>query len=318
MAFTFSKTTPATGAAAMYDFKQQLKVGSSWTVQSSSDGTTYNAGGDQITGGGAGANGFANNNAWVRLRSPAGAGGAEFIIQRGTSNPSWRMKYSMTAGFTGGSPSATQVPSATDEVIIWGGGSDASPTFGSLFGTDGTYRWNVGSDGASPYGFWGGAFPTGGGTPNAGIVYDPLTQTTAGDGHLYAIYVSASPFQGTTISTESMSPTANQLWSSVPAASPVAADWTNFCGMYLSVAVSTAVAPNGLPTNPLTTKDEVLPIVIARRGALSTPGYKGVLSLMKWTGLTRTTGDTLTVSGTRDRIIYKDVSLPWDGSVPSV
>jgi hypothetical protein len=39
---------------------------------------------------------------------------------------------------------------------------------------------------------------------------------------------------------------------------------------------------------------------------------------MRWTGISRAAGDTLSVSGTRDRIIYGAISLPWDGTVPTV
>jgi len=320
MAFTFTKSTPATGAVAWYEFKEQLKS-SGWTVESSSDGTTYNSSGDQISSGSSGANGFANTNAWVRLRSPVGAGGAEFVIQRGTGNTVWRLKYSMTAGFTGGSPGATQVPSATDEVLLWGTGTDASPSFGTLMTTDNTYRWNVGADGAAPYGFWAGAFPNGGGNPTTGFVYDPLTATEATDGHTYAIYVSgSSPFASSgALSTESFGATSNYLWSSVPKVSPTGSDWTFFSAMCLFVQTGAQlVIPTNTPVNPITSNDQMFPIVLARRSALATPGYKGATTIMRWQSPDRTTGDTLTVSSTRDRIIYRNVSLPWDGSVPTV
>ena len=120
MAFVLNKTTPATGAVAMYELKELLKL-AGWTVLSSSDGTTYNSGGDQITSGASGANGMANNNAWFRIRSPAGAGAVSFTFQRGTTNLAWRIVRSRTAGFTTGSPSATVVPSASDGGTMLGG-----------------------------------------------------------------------------------------------------------------------------------------------------------------------------------------------------
>ncbi len=73
MAFIFSKTYPSTGSAAIFAFKELL-VDAGWTVLPSSDGTTYNASGDQITTGSSGAGGMANNSAWFRIESPAGAG----------------------------------------------------------------------------------------------------------------------------------------------------------------------------------------------------------------------------------------------------
>jgi hypothetical protein len=77
-----------------------------------------------------------NTDAWFRVQSPPVNGQRrEFVLQISSSYSSiqMRMKYSPNptgaTGFVGGSPSATQVPSATDEVIVYGGGTDAAPTF---------------------------------------------------------------------------------------------------------------------------------------------------------------------------------------------
>ena len=119
-------------ADAIYDFKQLL-VSAGWVVKSSSDGTTYNAAGDQISHGGAGANGMDNTRAWFRIQDPAGL--REFTIQNAsTGSTNWRVKYSAVDRFTGGSPGATQTPSATDEAVLLGGGTDAAPTFATWFG----------------------------------------------------------------------------------------------------------------------------------------------------------------------------------------
>lgn len=313
MAFIFSKTSPATGAVAWYTFKELLKT-AGWTVPSSSDGTTYNSSGDQITSGASGAGGFANNSAWFRLRDPSGI--KEITIQRGTNNSIYRIKYSFLAKFSGGSPSATQTPSATDEFIALGTGTDASPGYSAWFGTDGTYRWNVGADNASPYGFWAGSFSNGGGvSPATGIVLDPLTGTAATDGHVHLFYVSSSsPFQVANLCSESFANT-NRRVSTVPAASP--STTMEYHGLYY-ITPSGQVIPSNIGTNPLNSKDETFPIIWARRSALANPGYKGVSTIMKYNGTTRSIGDTFTVNTTRDRIIYGDINLPWDGSVPTV
>ena len=83
-------------------------------------------------------------------------------------------------------------------------------------------------------------------------------------------------------------------------------------------SVSAQVYPVFGSTNPISTKDEAFPIVYARRGVIANPGYKGVGFMMKWLGVSRTTGDTLTVDSTRDRIVFGDVSFPWQGTVPTV
>lgn len=135
--------TIGTGAAAIFKLKAVLKA-AGWTVPSSSDGTTYNSSGDQITVATSGAGGMANNSAWFVIREPGGR--REWCFQRGTTNQVWRVKYSALARFTGGSPGATRVPSATDSAdanALIGGGTDASPTFGSWFATDSTYRVHI-------------------------------------------------------------------------------------------------------------------------------------------------------------------------------
>lgn len=325
MAFVFSKTTPATGAAAMFDFKEQLKV-AGWTVTRSSDGTTYNAAGDQITLATSGAGGMANNSAWFVIQSPVGAGGQQFAIQRGTTNLVWKIKRSRTAGFTGGSPSATQMPSATDEFTILGGGTDASPTFTGMFSVDGgIYRWNVGADNASPYGFWAASFPNGGGaTPVTvtSMICDPLTSNEVTDADpnwlvFSTTLTAALTFQqlgsesGSSITYRNTS----QIISAAPGSSYAEFTGLNYC---YYAGQSLIVIPFAEATNPITGNDEAFPIIVARRAAVATPGYKGITTLLRWIGTARSTGDTLTISTTRDRIIINHVSLPWDGSVPTV
>lgn len=133
--------TIGTGAAAMFKLKEVLKA-AGWTVPRSSDGLTYNAGGDQITVATSGAGGMENNNAWYVVREPGDR--REWCVQRGTTNRSWRIKYSADDKFTGGSPGVSQTPSATDEQIIVGSGTDASPVFATTYhAVDSAYRIHI-------------------------------------------------------------------------------------------------------------------------------------------------------------------------------
>lgn len=115
-------------------------VNAGWTVLGSGDGTggNYSAGGNTFTSGGRVAHGTYNVGSWFRIQAPANpvtGQKREFCLQQGssTTQASYRIKYSAnvtgSGGFTGGSPSATRVPSATDEQVLVGGGSDASPTY---------------------------------------------------------------------------------------------------------------------------------------------------------------------------------------------
>jgi hypothetical protein len=106
MAYTFNTNqTPATCAEAVYNLKTLLKL-VGWTVKKSSDGTTYNSTGDQISSGASGANGMNNARAWFVIQEP-GTVPRQFCLQRQNTvgvNTSyqWRVKYSRYAGFTGG------------------------------------------------------------------------------------------------------------------------------------------------------------------------------------------------------------------------
>lgn len=318
MAFVFSKTTPLTGPIAMYEFKTLLKA-QGWTVPRSSDGTTYNAAADIIVSGAAGAGGLANANAWFILRDPAGV--AEISVQRMT-NTVWRIKWSRSARFTGGSPGATQTPSAADEYIVFGAGTDAAPSGGSILSTDGLYRWYGAADSAAPYGWWFGAWLSAAGTPATAFVYDPVVPANNTDSNQYIFYLSGAAgggqvFTATTsngLQSESPSPTINMTAGYVPNAGSGAA--TIFQAATLNTA--TIVVPALLGGNPISGLDEVFPMYWMRRGALATPGLKGYSTLMKWHGTTRSTGDTLSITTSRDRIVIKDVNLPWDGTTPTV
>lgn len=148
-------SVPATGAIAIFKVKTLLKA-AGWTVPRSSDGTTYNSSGDQITTGASGANGLANNSAWFVIQDPGGR--RQYMFQRSTTNPVWTIKFSELAKFTGGSPSATVAATATDSQTLWNAAT--------LFDADGTYRFHVVTDpvaipGSNVYMFWFAAHVTG-------------------------------------------------------------------------------------------------------------------------------------------------------------
>lgn len=87
---------------------------------------------------------ISNNRAWFILRQPNST--REFCFQTSSTRDYWRIKYSFS-GFSSGSPSATQTPSASDEQILFGGGTDSSPTTSKLFPlTEGNFIFNSCAD----------------------------------------------------------------------------------------------------------------------------------------------------------------------------
>jgi hypothetical protein len=114
-------TAAATATDAWYNWIQVL-LAAGWTHVASGTGTagtfstTPGNANLQITHAGTGAGGLDRNNAWVVLEDPGGR--RQFLLQRGTSNTSWRFYYSALDGFVGtgfGAISATVPPSATDQ-----------------------------------------------------------------------------------------------------------------------------------------------------------------------------------------------------------
>lgn len=170
-------TTPANGPTAIVSLVGVLTA-SGWTIISSSNGSLYTSGDTYANN-----TDMANNYSWLIAQEPTGVGGREWCFQRISSNTSWRVKVSPHIGFTG-SATATQTPFASDQGIIWGGGTDASPTGTELFPSDGTYTFHsiaestsIGPSGNEGYGFWAFANLTGDTSSTTGrtfICQEPL------------------------------------------------------------------------------------------------------------------------------------------------
>ena len=316
MSFAYDYNNSAiTGAQAMYQLKTLLKT-QGWVINKSSDGTTYNSSGDQITSGSSGATGMANNSAWFVIMGPTQDGyNRSFAIQRGTTNLVWKVKYSLGAGFSGGSPSATQMPSATDEQTILGGGTDASPSFASLFAADSGYRYHAIAGGAAEnYVFYSAAYPIGGGTCTHSIYFDRLASSTYAteDSDPYVMNFGANALT-------------SAIWSNSANNCPltwwkkglVGETFTKVMAAFYYDGTSSLIGATG--TNPFNGKDDGLPIFYGRPTAAGTVnGFKGISRFLYFKLAARSTGDTISVSSTRDKIYFDDIIFPWNGVSPLI
>lgn len=125
---TYSSVNQAanTAALAIGTVLRAALLAAGWTQVGSGDGSTFsNAGAGPVANGGSGATGLDNSTAWVRWRDPAGA--REILFQRIGSN-TFSLWYSYGARFTGGSPSATVRPTASDEQQILNSANFTSTT----------------------------------------------------------------------------------------------------------------------------------------------------------------------------------------------
>lgn len=339
--------TPATGAEAIWIFSQTATTplpstdAALWKFARSGGGTgsVYSVCGSVFSS----AAGLTNPNAWFVLQgpgyvtSPAPAGGLlyyrQLCFQRGADNASWRVKYSPRAGFTGGSPGPAVTPSATDEQILVGGGTDAAPTFGALLPADGSYRLqvNVYEDG---YGFYLVTYLQGNATPNGCLMMDPLLPgsypTDVAGNSLeqdpVVIYQAqgANVLRAATLASESSGPRGwlnyNQpgaLWTRLPCA---------LLAVYDSLSALQPVIPAALAQSSLTVDVDVGRGVYARRAVLgSTTGKKGDPAQWRWNAIAGVTSGTLL--GQADSIgavlpyywlVMGDALLRWDGSTKQV
>ena len=316
MTLSFTTNSNVAGfVQAVFNLKTALKS-AGWTVPKSSDGTTYNNSGDQITSFSSGAGGLNNPSAWFVISFPGS--NRSFCFQRGTSNNnSWRIKCADTNAFTSGSPSATRTPTASaGDITILGSGTDSSPIFSQwTSATDGSVYVNMAVDGASPYGFYMFLTNVGGHTVRSDglIVVDPVNGAASGDASAYVILISgngSSGFDGSGMVAEGNT----VLWTF---------SGQNPTGCYYSVHTgsattpSTTVIPGGLAKNPFTGKDDLIPVPVMRRSGLSSPLYKGMTSLMRWQGVGRAALTTFTNTRRKDYIsVHTTLALPWDGSIP--
>lgn len=194
-------TTTNGGAEVVYTIVTTLVASGVWTKTRDSDGTTYSSSGTQVTGPGTGANGLNNNRAWVQVTD---SNGRSWVFQRSTTTDyQWRVKFSFD-GFEAGSPSATQVPAATTsahEVILFGSGSDASPTFSNLFPTTaGSYKADVIAEDVlvnGEYGFWVISRNDGTLAPNAAIFQEPMNTSPSDPVPLLVAAATSQPWSGT-------------------------------------------------------------------------------------------------------------------------
>jgi hypothetical protein len=309
-ASTVNLTNAASTAEVMFRLKKLLKaVG--WTVPSSSDGTTYNASGDQITTDGSGAGGLDNNYAWYRLQDPGGL--REFVFQRSTNEYTWKSYYSAAAKFSGGSPDATTLPTATDgqQVIGTGGSFDSSWGWQSV--SVANYRWHIGADNAAVggvYGFYIVARRKTTGAAHRRLVLDPMKVGSYPDGSVGDADVDPSvTWMGSANTFTTGSPTIG-TWYKYGLSG---ASWDT-----APQVVGIAGFPGSVAISPYSGQDlGIAPLYHST--TVSKDQIKGWSTALEWVGVgARTTYDTLGLTTATARIIFDDASFPWPQSVVPV
>lgn len=315
--------------SVVYEFyKFMNSLSGIWYISASSDGTAV-AGGFDPLGGAAiksassGSLGMSNNLSWFVLTqgsSTSGNAAKSFCFQRGNGDNLFRIKYSASAGFISGG-SAQQVPSAPDEKVILGSGTDASPGFAQLFRVSSGAQINchfVCDTTSRGWVMFGNEFNSG--SVSFFHTFDPVSTTNTGDADASVIVLDNST-SSATASVDFFNGNKGKLWC-----------WYNkglsserFDNLQAfdpsSANVQILGSSYSLPTSPYTLKDGMMPVIYGRR-ANSTPafpsGIKGQSSLLKWhlqNGRPNYYGFTALNSSTNaneNRLVIGNISIPWD------
>lgn len=317
MTFVYNVNTfPATGAVAVFQLKELLKS-AGWIIKQTSDGTTLSGADiDNIISGSSGAGGMANSNAWYRIQSPDQV--REFLIQRGTVNTDYKVRYSAFSKFITGVPTASTPSTAVDEQYILG----SSGAFASWMGADNSFYWHGMANDSDGYGFWCLGVKAGlatGGNPafSSVLVFDPMITGSYNFGDVDP-YIVLSRVTSTVV------------FDSSTLATLAATNFKGWFGYGLTGATfqqvsaqrhitgGTAVIPLGMGNSPFSKKGIFWPVVWARPviiGNIQPGGIKGLSSLMLWNFTPIANATLLSVESPLDRVVFGDISLPWPSNI---
>jgi hypothetical protein len=207
--------------------------------------------------------------------------------------------------------------------VLLGAGTDASPTFAALFSlaTDGGFRHQIVVDGASRYGWASFAWINTTGVPTHMLYYDPVTSNTTADVDPSVIYLNGTvaasanggvagagvgQWESFTRNNSKLFGYSNGVWGATIFGLMLA---VSNAGTYKNWSAGNAVADDD-------GKDNGITMPYTQYNTTTNFGmWKGFSSgLVCWSSVARVTGSTLTTSGTKDRVVLCDVSLPWNGT----
>lgn len=315
MTYYYFQSKDISNAEAVYRFKELLKQGG-WTINSSGTGTsgTYNASGDNLL---SAAN--IGTRSWYVASHPNLDGYQRYICFQANSASATQFRIKMGwAPFSGGSPSANTVPSSTDEQVLIGTGTDASPTFATLFVTNpNSFYMSVG-DVTEKYSFYLCSI-----YGSSGALSTPITQSIFTMQRL----VDASPFDIDPYIYDCNPTPLTAGWSS-GSTTPTLRAWyrkglsgatfsTYSIGTYGGSTVSGTTFLNKVGIDPYTGSIYLLPLMVAR----NTPnqGYKGIFRDFKLSIKSCAHGYSISDVNPGDRIvIMENIAINHSGLPPII
>jgi len=310
----------------------EMLVSAGWTYKASGDGQSgYSSTGKIFTNSGSGALGWDNFQAWARLADPSNR--REFVFYR-NGTETVRIKYSRLAKFTGGTPSATTMPTATDERYLAGSASTASASW--LASSVTPYRTSVFfgmAQTSAPYGFWFAGGDAYRGWLRTALIVDPVKGVSA-DPDPYVNIFCGPGLSGMALSyrfwaPDLSNPSIADYSGNIPSTDffpyatmdaagniyrPVAAS-SYYGGPLDTLSGALAVNYTGGTYNPFDSGLDAFPLLYQRphspfQGTSVNTGIKGWSTLCHWTNGPRLCWDT---ANNRTLICVGSVWLPWDG-----
>ena len=200
----------------------------------------------------------------------------------------------------------------------------AAATRVPVFGTDGTYRLKIMVQNTAPYGWWLWTHPTGGGAGSGMLYMDPMKAGSfpAEDVDPYVFGFnnanSAYAYFASVIAAEGTPPGTGYCGGYL--AKGLAGEaWVNIPGSFPSNSGNRPFYGGGVATNAHNGKDESFALQYIRSAALAAPnGCKGVSSLFRWVGGSRSNGETMNKTTAKDKIVMGHVLADWDGTDPEL
>ncbi len=312
MATTTHVSSPASGAVAV-DALIDTLLSAGWRITRWSDATTYtDATGAPLASnpygsGASGAGNLGNTSAWFTVR--ASDSSREWLFQRNASDAAWTISRS-AAGFSGGSPAATTLPTATDATALFSAASAFTATPGRLF---------ISADDADGYGWRLMCLPSGGGNVLTLLLDVPLDSPDPSDTdpYLWLGYYNATGLTVYAAASAAVQANTALIYKRfVGAGSNQRVTFASLYGTSGRLAPPETEQGGALPSSGY---DVPLPIPVVRTGAPSTTtGWVGFARGIRWATVQgRASGQTL--DGTTEYWIYAaGLWLPWDSSTPTL
>lgn len=299
-----------------------------WTCIASGDAfSLFSTTGNIFTNAGTGAGGMGNTGAYFVVRMP-GASNRQLLFELNQANTPLWIKYSFSAGFSGGGVSV--IPTATDQRDIIGstalGGGQAM-----FVGGSGNCRVSMAFDNAAPYGWWMICHRIVSTHIETLLAMDPIATGTGliGDLDPY-LFLAAFGASGTGLPFYNGNTWLQPACGAYPLnigqygctgwknKGYVGEAWASFAWHSL-YAYPNKPALNLIGTNPSNSKDMLVnvPYMVANPPQPA-GGWKGVSSLFWFVTTDRGIGDDFTIVSARDYRSVGGMAVKWNGSIPVI